>query len=48
MPQEAGGFDCAGLGDANKVETVKYKLTTLNDLIDVLTSVITDREQESM
>ena len=33
---EAGGFDCAGLGDANKVETVKYKLTTLGDLIDIL------------
>jgi len=35
---QAGGFDCAGLGDANKVETVNYKLTTLGNLIDVLSS----------
>jgi beta-phosphoglucomutase len=33
---EAGGFDCAGLGDANKVETVKHKLTKLGDLIYAL------------
>ncbi|MCL2662865.1 MAG: beta-phosphoglucomutase [Oscillospiraceae bacterium] len=33
---EAGGFDCAGLGDANNVETVKYKLAALGDLVDVL------------
>jgi HAD superfamily hydrolase (TIGR01509 family) len=33
---EAGGFDCAGLGDANKVKTVKYKLSKLVNLIDVL------------
>jgi beta-phosphoglucomutase len=33
---QAGRFDCAGLGDANKVEAVKYKLTTLGDLLDVL------------
>jgi beta-phosphoglucomutase len=37
---EAGGFDCAGLGDANKVDTVKYKLTKLGDLIDVLNSEV--------
>jgi len=32
----AGGFDCAGLGDANRVETVKYRLTCLSELLDIL------------
>jgi beta-phosphoglucomutase len=32
----AGGFDCAGLGDANKVETITYRLKELSDLIEIL------------
>ena len=33
---EAGGFDCAGIGDANRVETVKFKLSKLDDLLEIL------------
>ena len=32
----AGGFDCAGIGDANNVETVTYKLASVGDLIEIL------------
>jgi len=32
----AGGFDCAGLGDANKVETVNYRLNDISDLVEIL------------
>jgi len=32
----AGGFDCAGIGDANNVETITYKLTAISDLIEIL------------
>ena len=32
----AGGFDCAGLGDANKVKTINYRLRSLSDLLEVL------------
>jgi beta-phosphoglucomutase len=32
----SGGFDCAGIGDANKVETVNHKLSCVSDLIGVL------------
>jgi len=32
----AGGFDCAGLGDANKAATVNYRLNRLGELINVI------------
>jgi beta-phosphoglucomutase len=32
----AGGFDCAGLGDANKVKSVNYRMNCLSDLIKIL------------
>ncbi|MDR2599249.1 MAG: beta-phosphoglucomutase [Oscillospiraceae bacterium] len=35
----AGGFDCAGIGDANKVESVKYRLNCIKDLTDIVREI---------